>query len=73
MKKLVNGVELDLTPAELAQRQIDADEAVQNKAARAAKRAARKAAMAETPASVNSVPALRRKVNAILQLLRGDL
>lgn len=38
----------------------------------AAHKAARDAALAETPADVNSIPALRDKLNEVLVILRGE-
>ena len=73
MTKLVNGVETPESAADLAQKAIDDVEGPALAAAAIAARAARVAAWADTPASVNSIPALRDEIDKIKQILRGEL
>ena len=68
-----NGVQVPYTPAEEAQRDADEAQAAIDAQADAARAAERVVALAETPASVNSIPALRDKVNEILRVLRGEI
>lgn len=66
----------DLTPEQQAEHDASVASSIAEQAAREAEAAARKAerdaALAETPADVNSVPALRDKLNEVLAILRGD-
>ena len=71
--KMVDGVLVPHSAEDIAQRAQDVVDSVALKAAADARRAAREAALEETPASANSVRALRDKVNEILRLLRGEL
>ena len=70
--KLVNGVRLEMTADDLADQAAQAADARASAAVREGKRAARVAAFEDVPANVNSVPALREKINEILAILRDE-
>jgi len=66
MKKIINGIELDLTPADIAQREKDAIEAEQDRIARLAKIEAHKQAKASALAKLKALGLTEEEVKSIL-------
>ena len=66
MKKIINGIELDLTPADIAQKEKDAIEAEQDRIAREAKEEAHKQTKASALAKLKALGLTEEEVKSIL-------
>ena len=66
MKKIVNGIEIDLTDAEIAQRQLDEQQAEQDRLAFEAEKQAKIVAKASALAKLTALGLTEEEVKSIL-------
>jgi hypothetical protein len=66
MKKIVNGIEIELTQEEIAQRQIDEQQAIEYRLARIAKKEQEKARKESAIAKLKALGLTEEEVKSIL-------